>query len=185
MRLIRLELTGYRNLRDQRLDFPPEGVAIVGANAQGKTNLLEAIHYVETFRSFRGARDEQLVRFGEDTFRIEGTVGGGDRALAGDDAHSRDVHREGDTTLSAAYRVSTREKRVRVNGDVAPGIASAIGGLGTVLFTPEDVRLVSDGPSARRRFLDIVLSLNDRSYLAALQRFRQALAQRNAALRRG
>ncbi|MEX1257608.1 MAG: DNA replication and repair protein RecF [Gemmatimonadota bacterium] len=185
MRLIRLELTGYRNLRDQRLEFPPGGVAIVGANAQGKTNLLEAIHYLETFRSFRGARDEQLVRFGEDTFRVEGTVGGKGWRAPVAPSPEPEIHPGVVATLSAAFRASTREKRVRVDGEIVPRIAGAIGGLGSVLFTPDDVRLVSDGPAGRRRFLDIVLSLNDRSYLAALQRFRQALAQRSAALRRG
>ena len=64
MLLSTLDLRGYRNLLDQRLEFPPEGIALIGDNGQGKTNLLEAIYYLEIFRSFRGAADEQLVRFG-------------------------------------------------------------------------------------------------------------------------
>jgi len=185
MRLLTLELVGYRNLRDQRLELPSAGVAIVGANAQGKTNLLEAIHYLETFRSFRGSRDDQLLRFGEDTFRIEATMAGG--VPQGPPEHEREAVAGSDaiSSLSAAYSASTREKRVRYEGERITRIADAIGNLGSILFTPDDARLVSDGPAGRRRFLDIVLSLNDRGYLPALQRFRQALAQRNAALRRG
>ena len=69
-----LKLRLFRNLGDQELSFPPEGVAVIGANAQGKSNLLEAIYYLETFRSFRGARVDHLVTFGEDVFRVAGQV---------------------------------------------------------------------------------------------------------------
>ena len=69
-----LKLRLFRNLGDQELSFPPEGVAIIGANAQGKSNLLEAIYYLETFRSFRGARMEHLIAFGEDVFRVAGQL---------------------------------------------------------------------------------------------------------------
>ena len=72
MYLSRLRLRDYRNFADQTLEFPAQGVAIIGDNGQGKTNLLEAIYYLEIFRSFRGAPDEQLVRFGEEGFRVEG-----------------------------------------------------------------------------------------------------------------
>ena len=72
MRLASLDIRGYRNLADQRLEFPAEGVALIGDNGQGKTNLLEAIYYLEIFRSFRGGTDEQLVKFGEEVFRVEG-----------------------------------------------------------------------------------------------------------------
>ena len=75
VRLRRLTLRHFRNLGVQDLDFPPEGVAIVGDNAQGKSNLLEAIYYLETTRSFRGARDDQLLAFGEGVFRVVGTLG--------------------------------------------------------------------------------------------------------------
>ncbi len=163
--LTRLRLTGYRNLEDTHLEFPPEGVALVGANAQGKTNLLEAIHYLEIFRSFRGTRDSRIIRFGEDVFRVEGVVG--------------------DRTVAAAYQRRGQVKKVTVDGEEPARLGDAIGQVAAVLFTPEDVRIVSDGPDERRRFLDILLSLNVPGYLEALQRFRQALSQRNRALREG
>ena len=74
MRLSTLVLRHFRNLRNQELELPPEGVALIGDNAQGKSNFLEAIYYLETLRSFRGARDEQLIAFGEDVFRVVGTT---------------------------------------------------------------------------------------------------------------
>ncbi len=177
MRLLRLSIKGFRNLADQVLDVPEEGVAIVGSNAQGKTNLLEAVHYLETFRSPRGRRDEQLVRIGETLFRVEAEIG------------RRDVMRgraaEPIRVVSAAYDGPTRQKRVSVDGQVPGRLGDAIANIGSVLFTPEDVRVVSEGPSERRRYLDILLSLNLPGYLEALRRFRQALQRRNAALRRG
>lgn len=184
MRLRRLSLRGFRNLEDADLELPAEGVAIVGPNAQGKTNLLEAVHYLETFRSFRGARDEQLVRIGGEVFRLEGELEVGESR-----AQPPGVREVGSPPrgrgVTAAYDARVREKRVTLDGQVPERLADAIGAVGSILFTPDDARLVSEGPAERRRFLDVLLSLNDAAYLRSLQRFRQTLARRNAALRRG
>ncbi len=168
MRLIGLRLNGFRNLEDARLHLPGEGIALLGRNAQGKTNLLEAIHYLETFRSFRGAPDGELVRFGENVFRIEGEIGAEGRPSTG---------------IAAAFQRNPKKKRVTADGTEVPRLADAVGSVASVLFTPEDSGLVRDGPSGRRRFLDIVLSLNEPGYLDSLLEFRRALEQRNAALR--
>lgn len=168
MRLNRLSLRHFRNLVVQELHFPPEGVALVGENAQGKSNLLESIYYLETLRSFRGARDDQLLAFGQDVFRIVG-----------------DVTDEGGETLevAAAFMKQGRKKKVTLDGDEPERLGDALGHVGAVIFSPADVALVNDGPSERRRFLDIVLSLSEPGYLVALQGYRQVLAQRNAALK--
>ena len=181
MTLQRLLLTGFRNLKDGMLEFPEEGVAVVGPNAQGKSNLLEAIYYLEIFRSFRGSREDRVVGFGADHFRVEGRLGG-DREL---DCVGGDTEASGVLTVAVAFMKAGRVKKVTVDGREPPRMADAIGRVGAVLFTPEDVRLVSDGPQGRRRFLDILLSINVPGYLDALQRYRQALVQRNAALRDG
>jgi len=164
--LRRLSLRGFRNLEPQDLEFPAEGVAVLGENAQGKSNLLESIYYLETFRSFRGAQDAQLVSFDADVFRVEGTV-------------------EPSRTVAAAYDKSQRKKRVTVDGAEVPSLISALGSLGAVVFSPSDIHVIDGGPVERRRFLDIVLSLNADGYVNDLQRYRQALAQRNAALKSG
>ena len=161
-----LELRHFRNLGIQELSFPPEGVAVVGDNAQGKTNLLEAIYYLESFRSFRGAGDSELTAFSEDVFHLRGSVGG-----------------DAPATVSAGFDRRRRKKKVAVDGQDTRRIANALGRLGAVVFSPADVELVSGGPRLRRRFLDIVLSLNRNGYVEALQGHRRALAQRNAALK--
>ncbi|HKP75566.1 MAG TPA: DNA replication and repair protein RecF, partial [Longimicrobiaceae bacterium] len=171
MYLSRLHLRHWRNSADQVLELPPEGVAIIGDNGQGKTNLLEAIYYLEIFRSFRGAPDEQLVRFGEDVFRVEGVL--------------RDPASDAERTLAAAFERKRRKKKVTVNGAEPDRLGDALGLVGAVIFSPADVELVSGAPGERRRFLDIVLSLAEPGYLAALQRYRHALFQRNTLLRQG
>jgi DNA replication and repair protein RecF len=165
-----LRLRGFRNLVDQELHFPPGGVAIVGDNGQGKTNLLESIYYLEIFRSFRGAPDEQLVRFGEEVFRVVGR---------GEGPGGQGVE------VAAAFERRTRRKKVTRDAVEPPRLGEALGALGAVVFSPSDVAIVSGSPSGRRRFLDIVLSLSAPRYLETLQRYRHILAQRNALLRAG
>lgn len=174
MRLSRLDLRHFRNLRNQELELPSEGVALIGDNAQGKSNFLEAIYYLETFRSFRGARDDQLVRFGEDVFRIVGTA---EREPTGGGADEVEV--------AAAFQRRGRRKKVTVDGDAVERLTDGLGRLSAVIFSPADLELVSGGPSERRRFLDIVLSLNEEGYVRALQDYRKILQRRNASLKAG
>jgi len=109
--LASLALSGFRNLADQRVDLPAAGMAVVADNGQGKTNFLEAIYYLEIFRSFRGAPDEQLVRFGADFFRVEGklTIEGRTR------------------TVAAALDRRSRRKKVTIDGQEPERIGDAIG----------------------------------------------------------
>lgn len=161
-----LALRDFRNLARLDLSFPSAGVAIVGENGQGKSNLLEAVYYLHLLRSVRGARDVDVIHFGAAGFHVAARVEGGD-------------HRE----LSAGFERAGRRKRVKVDGVEPPRLSDALGALPCVLFSPADVALVAGAPSARRRYLDILLALSSRPYLAALQRYRHALSQRNAALR--
>jgi DNA replication and repair protein RecF len=161
-----LAVRDFRNLARVDLAFPAAGVAIVGENGQGKSNLLEAIYYLHLLRSVRGARDVDVVRFTAPGFHIAARTEGG-----------------ANHELSAGFERSTKRKRVKLDGAEPQRLSDALGALPCVLFSPADVDLVAGAPSARRRYLDILLALSSRPYLAALQRYRHALAQRNAALR--
>lgn len=165
----RLHLRNFRNFAELRCEFPPAGAMITGPNGSGKTNLLEAIYYLEVFRSFRGAPDAELVRFGEEVFRIE--------------AGLRDD--PGRAAVAAAYQRGTRRKKVELDGREPDRIADAIGAFGAVVFHLDDAELVAGSPGRRRRFLDILLSIVEPGYLADLQRYRAVLSQRNEALRAG
>jgi DNA replication and repair protein RecF len=161
-----LSLRDFRNLAKLDLQFPAEGVVVVGDNGQGKTNLLEAIYYLHLLRSVRGARDVDVVRFGAPGFFIRAECEGA-----------------GEHEISAGFERQGRRKRVKLGGAEPQRLSEALGALPSVLFSPADVELVAGAPSARRRYLDIMLALSSRAYLFALQRYRHALAQRNAALR--
>ncbi len=169
MLIQRLRLRNFRNFEDELVDFPERGAALIGDNGQGKTNLLEAIYYLEIFRSFRGARDEQLITFGCEHFRVQGRLSAG--------AGGEEVE------LAAGYARQDRRKKVTVGGREPDRVGEAIGRVGAIVFTASDVEIVAGSPGARRRFLDIVLSLVEPGYLAALQRYRQILSQRNGLLR--
>ena len=165
-RIETLSLRDFRNFERLELTLPAPGIAIVGENGQGKTNLLEAMYYFSLLRSARGARDVDLVRFDAAGFFI-------DARLCAPDAHE----------LSVGFERAGRRKKVRRDGVVADRLSDALGTLPAVMFSPTDVELVSGGPSARRRYLDIMLALTSRGYLHALQQYRGGLERRNAALR--
>jgi DNA replication and repair protein RecF len=138
---------------------------LLGANAQGKTNLLEAIYYPVLFRSFRGAADGQVAG-GAPGFAVE-------------------VHLAGATAASVAATYSGRKKRITVDGEEVDRLADSVGRWLAVTFLPADVGLASGPAVERRQYLDRVLALSDRRYLRALSSYRGALAQRNSALRQG
>lgn len=167
--LKRISCRDFRNFERLDLDLPVEGLAIIGDNGQGKTNLLESIYYMQVLRSARGARDQDLVRFGAKGFHIA--------------AHTSIAGSNQSSDLSAGFETSIRRKKVTIDGAVAARLSDAFGSLPSVMFSPRDIQLIAGGPSERRRFLDLVLALTSRRYLTSLQHYRAALARRNAALR--
>lgn len=168
MRLRRLVARGFRNLADLDCAVPARGLALLGANAQGKTNFLEAVYYPVLFRSFRGAPDQEIAGFGSPGFHVEASVEASPVA-----------------TLAAGYLPSGRRKRILLDGDEPERLTEAVGRWLAVVFLPGDVDLASGPAALRRQYLDRLLSLADRGYLRTLARYRAALAQRNSALRQG
>jgi DNA replication and repair protein RecF len=165
-RLVALDVRDFRNLAHVELAPPPEGLVVIGENGQGKTNLLEAIYYLQLLRSARGARDQDVVRFGTEGFHI------------GAEVDTDTMH-----TVGVGFERAGKRKRVRVDGVIPDRLSDALASLPSVMFSPTDVELIGGSPSVRRRFLDIMLALTAPGYLAALQSYRAALARRNAALR--
>jgi DNA replication and repair protein RecF len=165
--LAALAVREFRNLAALDLEVEAAGLAIVGDNGHGKTNLLEAVAYLRLLRSWRGARDGDVVRFGAAGFHVRGAL----RAPAA-------VH-----TAAVGFERATRRKRALLDGVEQLRLADALGALPSVCFSPADVALVAAGPGERRRFLDVALALTSPAYLRALQTYRGALARRNATLR--
>ncbi|MFO7653199.1 MAG: DNA replication and repair protein RecF [Candidatus Krumholzibacteriia bacterium] len=167
MRIVSARITGFRNLADVDLDLAPGVNIVLGPNGQGKTNLLEALHFPALGRSHRGARHDDLVAFGSDALHVAVTVeeapGRGHRFEYG-------IDRAGG-------------RRYRVDGEVVALQSELVGRLAAVYFDPETVRLVREGPEQRRRFLDRGLSLIDPAYLASLTAYHRALRQKASILR--
>jgi DNA replication and repair protein RecF len=163
-----LVVQDFRNLERVEVAPPADGLVVVGENGHGKTNLLEAIYYLQLLRSMRGARDQDIVRFGAAGFHVAARL-----------AHPVSGHGE----IGVGFARQGKRKRARVDGGEPAKLSDALGALPSVIFSPADVTLVTGAPAERRRYLDVMLALTSRRYLAALQQYRGALARRNAALR--
>ncbi len=164
MRLASLTMRNFRNLASIDVEIPPSGVVIIGDNGQGKTNFLEAIYYLVLFRSLRGAKDRDLVRFGEAGFFIAG------------DASPR---------VTVGFETQGRRKKVTADGQEMKKLAEVVGLVSAVVLAPADRALVDGGPAGRRRYMDVLLSLSSAAYLKTLSEWRAIMRQRNAALKRG
>lgn len=170
MRMKMLRLRDFRGYQQVTLT-PPEGVSVlVGENGAGKTNLLEAVHLCCLGRSHRTAQDKDMIRKGQETAAVQLTV------------ERRDGKHEVGVRL---FENARRRKIVYVNGKTASRMGELMGHATCVIFSPVDLDLVKDGPQARRRYLDMLLSQEQKAYFYALQTYSAALKQRNALLKGG
>ena len=173
----RLSLSEFRNYRRLELDLPAGLLLFLGRNAQGKTNLLEAVHLLSTVRSPRTSSDIELVNWRASQ---EGPPVA--RIVAEAERKAGPVRVEM-AILGPDEGRGRAGKRLRVNG-VPHRASQVVGQISSVFFTPQDLDLIGGPPSLRRRFLDITLSQVDGRYLAALQDYMKVILQRNALLRR-
>ncbi|MDO5376773.1 MAG: DNA replication/repair protein RecF [Clostridia bacterium] len=168
MRVKSLEVHNFRNYQSVRIE-PGSGVTVfTGPNAQGKTNILEAIHLCCLGRSHRTPRDEELIRWGETSARVTTKT------------EQRDGTHEVTVLLAKGQK---RRKTVKIGSRQAERIGELFGHVCGVLFAPEDLQIVKSGPAERRRFMDMQLSQLRPAYFYALQRAVRTLNQRNALLR--
>lgn len=159
-----LRLKDFRNYHRLEVDWTPGFHLLLGRNAQGKTNLLEAIYLVATLRSFRGATGAQMIRRGAPAYFIQA------RVLA-----------EAESEVRLYW--SPKERRLTLNREPVRRLGDYLGVLRAVVFCSEDALLVKGPPSQRRRFLNLLLAQTESSYLGLLQRYGRALRARNALLK--
>lgn len=161
MELKTLSLENFRNYKETRVEFASGLNLFIGENAQGKTNLLEAVFLLSSTRSHRTRRDREMILFNAGHFRITAEL------------------TDGRTFSSALRRDGMR--RLEVDGEPMRAM-DFLGRLQAVLFTPDDGQLIRGAPELRRRFFSLELSRLDREYLLSLQEYRRILKQRNALL---
>src|SRR5437762_6964236 len=165
MHLAHLRLRDFRNYARLDVDFPPGFHLLLGDNAQGKTNVLEAIYLVATLRSFRGVGSAQMVRHGQKGYFVGSKI-------VGQGEHETKMY------WSAA------EKNLALDGQPVRTLTNYLGVIRAVVFCTEDLQLIKGTGRVRRRFMDLLLSQTFPAYLPLLQRYTRALRSRNALLKR-
>jgi DNA replication and repair protein RecF len=161
-----LELTDYRNYDHLNIEFDSGTNIFYGDNAQGKTNILEAIYIAATTKSHKGSRDSEIIGFGKD------------------EAHIRTViENDGIPTRVDMHLRSAKTKGIAIDGNRIKKAAELMGLCKVVFFSPEDLNIVKNGPSYRRRFIDMELCQLDSFYLYNLNNYNKVLNRRNQVLK--
>jgi DNA replication and repair protein RecF len=162
--LAHLRLRDFRNYARLDVDFAPGFHLLLGDNAQGKTNILEAIYLMATLRSFRGVGGAQMIRHGAKGYFVGGNVVG-----------------QGDHEIKMYWAL--RERKLTLDGQPVKKLADYFGALRTVVFCTEDLQLIKGTARARRRFIDLLLAQTQPGYLPLLQRYMHTVRARNALLK--
>lgn len=176
MRLTSLSILNYKNIAEAELSFSPKLNCFIGGNGEGKTNVLDAIHFLSFCRSYSSSVDLLCVRHGCELMSLQGHY-------EHDDGRPEVIH----CGLKVGQRDSQRQggtkKVVRRGGKAYRRISEHIGLIPLVMVSPADQALVSGGSEERRRFMDMVICQYDPTYTDALIRYNKALQQRNAMLK--
>lgn len=166
MKIRALRLENFRNFADERFEFADGINILAGNNAQGKTNCIEAIYFCSCLKSYRVLKEEQLIRFGAEKASI--TL---EYELEGQEAELKILFFKG------------RPKEFRHNGLVVPRLRDLLGCFQSVIFTPDHLNLIKEGPNKRRSFLDMALCSLNLKYTDTLLNYQKIIKNRNALLR--
>jgi DNA replication and repair protein RecF len=193
--LAHLRLRDFRNYPRLDADFAPGFHLLLGDNAQGKTNILEAVYLMATLRSFRGVGGAQMIRHGQKGYFVGGSVVGG-MVPASSGSSGRESAPSDQSRLTSAATMltshserevkiywSARERKLALDGQPVKRLGDYLGTLRAVVFCTEDLQLVKGAARARRRFLDLLLAQTLPAYLPLLQRYLRAVRARNALLK--
>ena len=163
-----IALTDFRNIASAAVQFEKGVNVLYGNNAQGKTNLLEAIYFAAIGKSFRGQHSPEVIRFGAEyaSLSMDFTAGGREQ------------------NISMRLFPNNRARAVEKNKVRVTRISELLGSFRAVLFCPEHLSLIKGGPGERRQFLDIAVSASEHVYLSTLQRYTHILKQRNALIKK-
>lgn len=161
-----IELKDYRNYEEIRVAFSDRVNIFIGNNAQGKTNLLESIYMNAMGRSFKNARDRELIRFGEDFCRIRSST------------VMKDEEQETEIIITKEGR-----KEIKINGLKVKKTSELLDRIYIIVFSPDDLKIVKEDPEKRRRFIDRELFLIRTGYYSDAANYRKALVQRNFLLK--
>lgn len=160
-----LNLKNFRNYDEENIEFCPQKNIIYGSNGQGKTNIIEALYFLQTGRSYRCTKEKEVIKFGEEYARIEAEF------------------IKNEIKNNALFFISDK-KSVKLNGVNIDRLSEIIGNINIVIFTPDHLNLIKEGPSVRRNFLDSFISQLKSSYFKNLVSYYKVLKQRNNILKK-
>lgn len=185
MHLTRVQLSNVRSWADLTLDLAPGVTLVSGANAAGKSNLVEAIYMLAALRSTRAQTEGELIRWSAPRPQVARVAGTALKSGEQVEVEVALAAREGGSASHARQRSGAplTSKRIRVNG-VARRAAVALGSFRAVQFTSLDIELLTGASALRRRFLDVAVGQVAPAHAAGLSRYQRALSQRNALLKR-
>lgn len=166
MKINSINLQNFRNYNILNISFDGETNIIYGDNAQGKTNILEAIYVSATTKSHRGNKDREMISFNEDEAHIKSIV-----------------EKNGTTYRIDMHLKKNKSKGIAINGVPIKKASELFGIINIVVFSPEDLNIIKEGPAARRHFIDMELSQIDKIYLSDLSNYNRVLVQRNKLLK--
>lgn len=161
-----IELKNYRNYVELHMDFSPGTNILYGDNAQGKTNILESLYVCSTAKSHRGSKDRDMIRFGQEESHIKLNV------RKSDMPYRIDMHLK-----------KNKAKGIAINGIPIKKASELFGIVNMVFFSPEDLNIIKNGPSERRRFIDLELCQLNKIYVHSLIQYNKVLLQRNKLLK--
>ncbi len=165
LQLNRLVLTNFKNIVDADLVFEDKINCLVGHNGAGKTNILDAIHFLSFTKSYFNLSDSQVVNFNADFFTIKGEF----------------TRLNSTETIQIIYKKDS--KTVKRNAKKYKKLSQHIGLIPVVVITPEDSKLITGGGEEKRKFLDIIISQSDPQYIATLANYKKIIHQRNSLLK--
>jgi len=160
MYINKIKLHNFRNYEEQEIELNKNINVIYGNNAQGKTNILEAIFLSSFGKSFRTSKEKEMIRFGQENLIVE--------------TEYKKSDRDGKIKIEIANK-----KQIAVNGIKIKKLSEILGNINIVIFTPEDINILKDGPANRRRFLDMMIGQLRPNYVHNLNLYLQTLEQRN------
>lgn len=165
-----IKLQNFRNHIDTSLDFNSRLVFLIGNNGEGKTNILEAIHYLSVFKSFRNSSDDEILNWSGSYFHIKGVL---------------NKNSSNKIVLECGYQKegNTKKKKIKLNDAVIIKKPDVIGEFKCITFSPTDMEILEGGPASRRKFFDIFISTIDKEYYIKVLEYNKILKQRNAILK--
>ena len=167
MRIKKLKVENFRNLENLDIEFS-EGVNIIyGNNAQGKTNIIESIYIFSFGKSFRANKDIELLKFDKEYLL----------------SNIKIIKKDRELEMDFGFDKTSNKKMIKVNGVIQKKISDIIGKLNVVVFKPEDIKIVTDSPSIRRKYIDYLISSISKSYLENITKYKKVMEERNNLLK--